>query len=204
MTKPFVPPNDPVLSRAAEPVAESELGTSGLSQIIDEMYSAGLGEQGDPTRPLLVGLAAPQIGISKRVILVDIAADGKGNVGDLRLYINPKIDWHSSEVAEWYEGCYSTDRVTGIVSRPIRVRVKALTLSGEETLEEYNNYTARIFQHEIDHLDGREFVSHITDDANLHWVEEEQFPEYRNGEQWRNWPIKCPRERWNRIKGTPS
>jgi len=67
--------------------------------------------------------------------------------------------------------------------------------------EEYSGYTARIFQHEVDHLDGKEFTTYITDDKKLHWVEEEEFPAYRNQEGWRHWPHKCPRQKWERIKG---
>ena len=133
--------------------------------------------------------------------MVDVAARGKGNVGDLRVYISPEITWKSLEESDWYEGCYSTDRVCGIVSRPTKIKIQALSRDGQAVEEEYEGYTARMFQHEIDHLDGVEFVSHITDDSRLHWVEEGEFPQYRNNEGWRNWSTKCPREKWEKIKG---
>lgn len=72
---------------------------------------------------------------------------------------------------------------------------------GEKIIEKHSGYVARIFQHEIDHLDGKVFVTHIHDDSKLHWVEKEQFPEYRNNEAWRNWQVKCPRKKWEEIKG---
>jgi peptide deformylase len=130
-----------------------------------------------------------------------VKADGKGNVGDLRIYINPKITWSSQEENEWYEGCFSTDRVCGIVSRPTKIKIKALTQKGKKVEEQHEGYIARIFQHEIDHLNGKEFVTHITDDNKLHWVEDYEFLEYRNNEGWRNWTKKCPREKWEKIKG---
>ncbi len=197
----FVQPNDPILMRVASPVDIANIQSKEIQADIAQMFEVAFGEQGDESKPLLVGLAAPQIGISKRIILVDVIAEGKGKVGDLRLYINPEIIWSSEEKSEWYEGCFSTDRVCGIVSRPIKIKIKAYKQNGEMVEEEYSDYTARIFQHEIDHLNGKEFTTHITDDNNLHWVEENEFPKYRNEQKWRDWPNKCTREKWNKIKG---
>ncbi len=196
----FVPPHSPILIQVAEPIDLKEIGSQTLNDNIDKMLKVAFGEQQDGGKPLLVGLAAPQIGISKRIILVDVIADGKGKVGDLRLYINPEIIWASEEQNEWYEGCFSTSRVCGIVSRPTRIKIRAYTRDGTVVEEEYVGYTARIFQHEIDHLNGKEFVTHISKDENIHWVEKDEFPQYRNQEGWRDWPHKCSREKWERIK----
>jgi len=201
MIEAFVAPNSPILNDIAKPIAKTDITSSETQSLIERMLSMAYGEQKDRSRKVLVGLAAPQIGISKRIILVDTGADGRGNVSNLQVFVNPEIVWSSEDEAEWYEGCYSTGRVCGIVSRPTTVRVKALTREGEEVEQEYSGYVARIFQHEIDHLNGKEFVSHITDDNKLHWVEAEEFPLYRDKEAWRSWPNKCPRERWEKIKG---
>lgn len=197
----LVNPNDPILIKIAQAIPEDKINSPETKGIIDTLLNIAYGEQEDRKRPVLVGLAAPQAGISKRIILVDVKADGKGNVGDLRVYINPEITWSSGEENEWYEGCFSTDRVCGIVSRPSKIRIKALTQEGKQIEEEHEGYVARIFQHEIDHLNGKEFVAHITDDNKLHWVEDYEFPEYRNNEGWRDWTKKCPREKWEKIKG---
>lgn len=196
----FVAPSDPILTKIALPFLSEEIGSEEINRHIEKMLKVAYGEQQDGGKPLLVGLAAPQIGISRRIILVDAIADGKGKVGDLRLYINPEIIWASDEQNEWYEGCFSTSRVCGIVSRPTRIKIRAWTREGQQIEEDYAGYTARIFQHEIDHLNGREFVTHIHDDDKLHWVEKEEFPQYRNQEGWRTWPKKCPREKWDQIK----
>ncbi len=201
MLEKFVRPDDPVLIQVAEPIKPGEIQSPKIQAIIERMLDTAFGEQVDRSKPLLVGLAAPQIGISRRIILADVAARGKGNIGDLRVFINPEIIWESPEKDEWYEGCYSTSRVCGIVKRPVSVKIKAFTRTAELIEEEYTGYTARIFQHEIDHLDGIEFVTHISDDDKLHWVEEDEFPQYRNQEAWRNWPNKCPRAKWEKIKG---
>jgi len=182
MKEKFVKPNDSILVQITEEIRPEEIKSPEIEAIIERMLNAAYGKQVDRAKPLLVGLAAPQIGIPKRVILIDVSARGKGNVGDLRVYINPEIVWKSEEESEWYEGCYSTDRVCGIVSRPNSIKVKALTRDGQPIEEKHEGYTARIFQHEIDHLNGIEFVSYITDDNKLHWVEEDEFPEYRNNE----------------------
>jgi peptide deformylase len=200
-TKKFVPPDSPILTKIAEEISPTEILDLEVQGYVEEMLKVAYGEQQEKDKPLLVGLAAPQIGISKRIILVDVSADGKGVVGDLRVYINPEIVSFSHEENEWYEGCYSTSQVCGIVSRPTHIAVEAFTREGKPIRENYSGYTARIFQHEIDHLDGKEFISHITEDNNLHWVERDEFPEYRNKEGWRNWPKKCPREKWEKIKG---
>lgn len=198
--KSFVPPDSPILLRVAESVASDELKSEMIADYIKRMWRVATGEQGDASKPLLVGLAAPQVGISKRIILVDTMADGKGRVGSLRLYVNPEIVWASPEMSDWYEGCYSTSCVCGIVLRHDRIKIRAVGENGIVTEEEHSGYTARIFQHEIDHLDGRVFVTRVTDDSNLHWVEADQFPQYRNQQAWRNWPHKCTRVRWLQIK----
>ncbi len=197
----FLKPNDPLLLKIAPEVPAAHVGSPEVQQDIERMLNVAYGEQTDRTKPVLVGLAATQIGILRRVILVDVSAEGHGKVGDLRVYINPEIVWRSKETDEWYEGCFSTGRVNGVVARPDKVRVKALTTYGDEVVEDYSGYTARIFQHEIDHLDGIEFVSRITDDDKLHWVEDNEYPDYRDSEHWRNWPKKCSREEWHKIKG---
>jgi len=197
----LVAPNDPILLRIARSIPHDKISAKETSEIIEKLLNIAYGEQKDRTRPILVGLAAPQAGISKRIILVDVGADGHGGVSDLQVFINPRITWNSDDFIEWYEGCYSTDRVCGIVSRPDSVEITAYTPSGQVLTSRYFGYVARIFQHEIDHLNGKEFTTHIKDDDKLHWVEDDQFPKYRDREAWRNWPHKCPRSRWEKIKG---
>lgn len=93
-----------------------------------------------------VGLAAPQIGISKRVIVID--------ANDERLeLINPVIISSEGEVSD-YEGCLSVPGKMGEVARAQRVKVKAINREGEEIEFERENFVARVLQHEIDHLDG--------------------------------------------------
>lgn len=189
----FLKLNDPRLRKIAQAIPEAELNSSRIIKITETMLKIIKGEQKGHKKG--VGLAAPQIGILKRIILVDIAAKGKRPGGDLRIYINPQIIRTSKRKEEWYEGCYSTGRICGIVSRPISIKIRAynITPPGCDIVEEtWAGYTARIFQHEIDHLDGKLFMDHIMSPDKLHWVEETEFPFYRNKEAWRNWPKKAP------------
>lgn len=188
----FLRPNDPKLRKVAK---EANTDSPETQKIIKKMLQVAKGEQKGKKKPIMVGLAAPQIGISKRIILVDVKADGKGKVGDLRVFINPEITWQSKREGEWYEGCYSTTNVCGIVSRPVSIKVKAFVrtpLRWTHKIEKYKGYVARIFQHEINHLDGKIFIDHITNPDHLHLVEKKDFPLYRNREAWRHWPKKAP------------
>jgi len=197
----LVKPNDPVLVKIAAKIPVKEITSEETKKDIKDLLDVAYGHRKERDKPTAVGLAAPQIGISKQIIAVDTGADGKGKLSDLQVFINPKIIWQLKKNEQWYEGCWSTGRVCGIVSRPYEVKVKAYTPDGKSIEKKYYGYIARIFQHEIDHLNGIEFVSHIKDDNDLHWVEENEFPKYRNNEAWRNWPNKCERKKWEKIKG---
>lgn len=199
-SKSFVLPHDPILGKIAQTIHPDELKTDEIKQIIEKMLQVGYGEQEVRDMPVLVGLAAPQIGISKRIILVDTQADGKGKVGKLEVFVNPEIMWKSEEKSEWYEGCFSTGNVCGIVKRSDKIRVRYHSLSGDLKEKKFSGYTARAFQHEVDHLNGKEFVTHIHNPDNLHWVKDSEFVEYRNNEAWRNWRKKCSFEKWEGIK----
>lgn len=193
----FLKPNDPLLTKVSQEISQDQINSEKTRKIIESMFKIAYGQQKAKDKPIMVGLAAPQIGILKRIILVDVAADGKGKVGDLKVFINPKIIWESKRKGEWYEGCYSTGSVCGIVSRPLSIKVLGFTFTPRRCKaklmeEKYSGYVARIFQHEIDHLDGKVFVDLITNPDHLHLVEKEEFPLYRNKQAWRNWPKKYP------------
>ena len=110
-----------------------------------------------------VGLAAPQINLSKRMIAVYLPDDGEGNSYDLML-VNPKIMSHS--VQEAYlptgEGCLSVDEdIPGLVHRKNRITVKATDIDGKEVKLRLKGYPAIVVQHEIDHINGVMFYDHI-------------------------------------------
>jgi len=109
-----------------------------------------------------IGLAAPQINVSKRMIAIHVE-DEKGNVHSYALF-NPKIVSHSVEKTYLSsgEGCLSVDRaVPGYVPRYARIRVKAVDINGEEVDVRLRGLLSIVFQHEIDHLNGVMFYDHI-------------------------------------------
>jgi peptide deformylase len=106
-----------------------------------------------------VGLAAPQIGVHQRVIVIDVA--GKDEPPDLVVAINPVIVHAEGEEYE-EEGCLSVPKYSANVRRHARVVVKALNLEGEEVTWKADELLAIAFQHEIDHLDGILFIDHIS------------------------------------------
>ncbi len=96
-----------------------------------------------------VGLAAPQVGISHRVLVYRVQPDSP-----VLALVNPEIDWSSRDEETSEEGCLSLPTVHVDVDRPIAVRVRARDEQGEELVVEASGLEARVIQHEIDHLDG--------------------------------------------------
>ena len=141
---------EPVLEQSAEPV--DNFDTSDLKQLIEDMFDTMYAAKG-------VGLAAPQIGVGKRLTVIDLSV-GEDESKRLIL-VNPEItSREGSQVGE--EGCLSIPGFREPVTRANKVTVKAhnekcepIELSGEELL-------ARAFQHEVDHLDGKLFITHLS------------------------------------------
>ena len=196
----FIPPGDPLLQERAAEVPLETIQSFEIQSTLERMFEVAKGERVDMERRVMVGLAAPQIGISKRIILVDIGADrDRKELGDLRAYINPVIERYSEELEEGREGCYSVDsRVVGVIPRATKIQISAYDALGKRVVEELTGFTARIFQHEVDHLDGIRFPDRAGPDGKLYWVEEEEFPKYQ--QSWKHWTCKCPWNRWIEMK----
>ena len=198
---PFLPTEHPMLKMISDEVSLEEIQTKEFQDLLYEMKNLGKSEQKNKKTYVMTGLAAPQIGIAKRIILVDVEADGKGHVSKLRAYINPKITSFSKDSSTWYEGCYSLQGLTGVIERPNTVTVSALNENGEEIEETYSGYVGRIFQHEIDHLDGVLFVSHVETPKSLHHIRNpEDMYKYRNQQGWKNWEDYCTVEEFENLK----
>jgi peptide deformylase len=107
-----------------------------------------------------IGLAAIQVGVPKRVIVMDLA---RGEAPpEPRRFVNPEILWRSPEMTVAEEGCLSIPDIYDEVERPSRVRLRYLNEAGEEVEEEAEGLYAVCIQHEIDHLDGVLFVDHLS------------------------------------------
>jgi peptide deformylase len=106
-----------------------------------------------------VGLAAPQIGVSKRIMVTDVTAGEQK--GQLLTIVNPQIVVAEGEQYE-EEGCLSIPGFSATVVRPKKVVLRGVDLNGKEIILEGSDLLARAFSHELDHLDGRFFLDHIS------------------------------------------
>ena len=107
-----------------------------------------------------IGLAAVQVGIPKRVIVMDLSREE--GVKEPRYYVNPEITWASEETAPYEEGCLSVPEIYDQVERPAKVRLKYLDFDGKPVEEEADGLFAVCIQHEMDHLEGVLFIDHLS------------------------------------------
>ncbi len=107
-----------------------------------------------------IGLAAVQIGVAKRVIVIDL--DQKEGKKNPRAFINPKIVWASDEMAVFEEGCLSVPEIWDDVERPARIRCEYLDGDGKKQTLEADGLLAICLQHEMDHLNGVLFIDHLS------------------------------------------
>ena len=138
-----------VLREVAQPV---DAITDEVKHIVKDMLDTMYKEDG-------VGLAAPQIGISKRIVVIDISPHDPS--AKPMALINPEIVEREGQ-AEAEEGCLSVPEIRGGVKRAEKVIVEALDLDGNKMRIEAQELLARALQHEIDHINGRIFVDHLS------------------------------------------
>ncbi len=148
----FLP--DPVLRRKAHKVTNFD---SDLQALIDDMVDTLRDAPG-------VGLAAPQVGVSQRVVVIEFQEDEEDDDSPKKLYVlvNPEIVQTSEETEMGIEGCLSIPELVGEVERHTAIAVKALNRRGQPVKYKLSGWLARIFQHEIDHLDGIMYTDHAT------------------------------------------
>jgi peptide deformylase len=140
---------DPILQRRAEPVTEFN---QELRTLVDDMFTSMYAAMG-------IGLAAPQIGISKRITVIDLSNQKKAE--DKIVLINPVILVQEGKQFE-EEGCLSLPEIRERVKRAMRVTVRAQDAHGKWFEMEGDELLARAFQHEIDHLDGILFIYRVS------------------------------------------
>ncbi|MDE1940451.1 MAG: peptide deformylase [Alphaproteobacteria bacterium] len=107
-----------------------------------------------------IGLAAVQIGVAKRVVVMDL--DQKDGKNKPQVFINPKIVWVSEETATFEEGCLSVPDIWEDVERPARIRAEYLDRDGKKQTVEADGLLADCLQHEMDHLNGVLFIDHLS------------------------------------------
>ena len=148
--RPIITLPAPVLREVSTPVArvDDDVRTL-LTDMFETMYDA-------PG----IGLAAVQIGITKRIVTIDLAREGEDKKP--MVFINPEIIWSSDELSLYEEGCLSIPQYYEEVERPAKVRVRYQDEKGEAHEIEADGLLATCLQHEIDHLEGKLFIDHLS------------------------------------------
>ncbi len=138
-----------ILRKRAHPI---EAATEADRRLIDDMFDTMYAAEG-------IGLAAPQVGVGKRVVVLDVGPQDP--LAEPMALINPEVVWSSGEVVG-EEGCLSLPEIVGEVKRATQVRVDALDREGRPFEVEMGGIAARAVQHEIDHLDGILVIDHFS------------------------------------------
>lgn len=141
---------DPILKKISQPVERVDDELRGL---VDDMLATMYDAPG-------IGLAAVQVGIPRRLLVIDIAKDEQPK--SPMAFINPEITWNSDELSEYEEGCLSIPDVFDDIERPAEVRVSYLDRDGKQHEEHYDGLMATVLQHEIDHLNGILFIDYLS------------------------------------------
>lgn len=151
---------DPRLRQKSTRVREI---TDETHDIIRDMVASSLEWENQHPYELSAAMAAPQLGINQRIIIVRDDLDNK-DVNTFTALINPEVIRTEGKTVKDYEGCLSVPEIYGMVARPDKVKIKATLADGTEVRLKAAGYLARTLQHEIDHLNGILFIDHIRDD----------------------------------------
>lgn len=139
-----------VLRRATKEIQEFD---TPLKKIVSNMFETMYAAEG-------IGLAAPQIGKSIRLFIVDLSPLEDDE--QKRVFINPKIYAFGDETDEFEEGCLSLPTIREVVTRPTTIRMRYHDLEGKAHDEEFDDFLARVIQHEYDHLEKTLFIDHLS------------------------------------------
>jgi peptide deformylase len=156
-------------------VVLSELNTPEFTALLADLYDTMKVEGG-------IGIAAPQINISKQVTLIELPANSEryGTLESSALYtiINPEITIIDSELQGFWEGCLSVPGLRGFVERARSVQIDYTNEQGEQKQIIVEGFLATVFQHELDHLFGKLYIDRITDTTKISFLDE--FAEFNN------------------------
>ena len=152
---PIIETPDPRLRTISKPVEKVD---DDLRRLMDDMVETMYDAPG-------IGLAAIQVGVPKRVLVIDLQEEEDAEGKPIRkplFFVNPEVVWASDEKSTYNEGCLSVPEIYAEVDRPDRVRVKWLDYDGQAREEELDGLLATCLQHEMDHLEGILFIDHLS------------------------------------------
>lgn len=139
--------------------------TDETQEIIADMVRLSLEWEKQHPYELSAAMAAPQMGVNQRIIIVRDDFDDKKN-NTFTALINPEVIKTDGKIVKEHEGCLSVPEIYGLVGRPHKVKIKAKLADGTDVRLKADGYLARTLMHEIDHLDGILFIDHIRDDKD--------------------------------------
>lgn len=158
---------DPLLARRAAPVPDHSFGTEKLRMLAADLWDTLASKGG-------IGLAAPQIGVSLRVIAFGVPhhlSDPDSFLIPQTVLVNPSIEVLSDSTEDDREGCLSLPGLRGIVPRPIKIRYSGFSIEGDRIERTADGYHARVVLHEGDHLDGVLYPARIRDWSRFGFVD---------------------------------
>ncbi|CAO3422226.1 peptide deformylase [Azospirillum doebereinerae] len=164
---------NPVLRAVAQPIANPT--DPDIARLAADMIDTMIDAPG-------VGLAAPQIDVSRRIVVFRVPADrGEGESVATTVLINPIIEPLDGGMELGWEGCLSIPGLRGLVPRHSRIRYRGVGLDGQPIEREAGGFHARVVQHEVDHLDGVLYIDRMDDLKLLAFIEEAHHITARNG-----------------------
>jgi len=169
---------NPVLRKEAEELTPEEIKSEETKELLQDMFDTMKEEQG-------IGIAAPQIGVSKKVALIAVPNDSErypeAEESPVLFIFNPKITVIDDQLQGFWEGCLSVPGLRGFVERPRKVQIDFLDINAEPQSIVVEDFLATVFQHELDHLFGKLYIDRITDMTKLSYNEE--FSKFVAGEE---------------------
>ncbi len=136
-----------------------------IHKVIEDMRKLSLDWEKEHPYELSAAMAAPQMGVNKRIIIVREDMEDKGN-NHFTALINPEVIKTEGKIKVDYEGCLSVPEIYGLVPRPTKAKIKAQLEDGTEVRIKVEQDLARVLLHEIDHLNGILFIDHIKDEKD--------------------------------------
>lgn len=158
----------PVLRAEAEPVSPEEIGSGELNSLIGDMIDTMRDYAG-------VGIAAPQVRVSKRLFVIEVRGTdryGNAELFPLTVVLNPTLTFPTDEQSHDWEGCLSAEGLRGLVPRYTRAHLEGLDQDGVALSLDLEGFPAIVAQHETDHLDGRLYLDRMTDLKSLGFLDE--------------------------------
>lgn len=156
-----------------------------IDALLDFVFAGNnKGKLHDRKKPTIIGLSANQVGVLKRICIVDLAIRRKGQ-SEIHVMINPHILWRSKTMMLRMEGCVNLPNIWGYVERSIKIDVSYHDRWGNFYQMRAVGWAATLIQHEVDHLEGGLFIDRLPDPTKALHVENKDFEEYKkNPKKW--------------------